>query len=333
MAGGKIKPTRSGRNWSPRSAASIQQENALQGSLNEYLRLKKKMEEELAELEQEKQRHLEETKDGGTQADDRLSRTLAAIEDRQRKLTAYVKAADNAKRELENFLAADSKQTNERRACQNALAQLARKRLRKDRELDAALDVVRHLAQEWLELTRKMEALGNKIELEYGWDANRYAALLESLPRNIAAVGQRWLRRFFGDRKGLKPYIVCDERLSVEENLSHSGLCSFGETVYLADEEAAELLREDRYRPEHTAFGTERKLLSPSIMAAAEFEKLKAEVAEKGCDLSMLLRLRHQQRVAQSQQRYKPGPAILVPLIQPTGMTKPAAEQQSGEEE
>jgi hypothetical protein len=178
-----------------------------------------------------------------------------------------------------------------------------------------------------------MEALGNKIELEYGWDANRYAALLESLPRNIAAVGQCWLGRFFGHRRGMKPYVVCDDYLSVGENLSHSGLYVFGETVYLGNEEAAELLREDRYRPEHTAFGTERKLLPPSIMAAAEFEKLKAETTEKGRDLSTLLMLRHQGRIAQSQQRYKPGPAILVPLIQPTGMTKPAAEQQSGEEE
>jgi chromosome segregation ATPase len=275
---------------------------------------------------------LEKIKTGDKRAEDDLSRTLAAIEDRNRKLATYAEALASATAELEGFRVAISKEAKHRQKSQDALAQLAKERLKMDHRLDAALNAVRQLVGECTEQTRKMEALGRTIELDYGWGAHRYAALLESLSTNIVSETEAWLACFLGRPKGRKAYIVCDQSLSLPENLSHSGLYGFGEMVYLEQQEAAELLREDRRQIVRSQFGREMQLIPPSVMAVADFEKIKAEAAEKNCSVELILTTRHQKRVIESKS-YKSGPPVITPLLQPTGMTRPAERLESAEEE
>lgn len=295
-----MKLTKRARSWSARSASSIRQEQALQGRTEDYLRLKKKTEENLSDLDAEKGRYSRDVADGRPEAEKRLGETLAKIDDQKRKLAAYTEAATAAKSELEKFRLAVSKAATERRENQNALARLARQRLEIERKLEAGLNGFRQSLQECLELTARMQSLGGNIELDCDWGHSRYGAVLESLPANILPEAERWLAGFFGTRKGMKPYVVIAEELSVAENLAHCGIYHFGETVYLREEQAQEFLREDRWEFKKTAFGRERELLPPDIMPAKKFEELKAEAAKEGSDVHALLAERHRERVREA---------------------------------
>jgi hypothetical protein len=125
-------------------------------------------------------------------------------------------------------------------------------------------------------------------------------ALFESLPASVLPEAEAWLARFFGSEKTTKLYVVIVEELSVAENLVHSGIYRFGETVYLAGEQAQEFLREDRWKFKKTAFGNERELQAPDIIPRKEFEKLKAEAGKESSDVRILLAERHRERVREA---------------------------------
>ena len=127
------------------------------------------------------------------------------------------------------------------------------------------------------------------IDLKCSFEAGVPALLDEALSLEIVSASKQWNARFLGEKENLKPYVVCDENFEPEETLARKAIYHFGETVYLLEEEAAQLLRNDRSRA--GGFGWE--CLPPTLMTAEAFAAAQAESGRKGPLLKYVLQQKH----------------------------------------
>jgi hypothetical protein len=173
---------------------------------------------------------------------------------------------------------------------QSRLAKLTADRLEKDREADAALQVLRGLLQQRGQMTAKMMECASTIEFtvdgEKGLDARRFDELLASLPEEFSGTSERWADWFLGQQKSVKTYIVRDERLVLPETLENHGVYRFGEEIQLTENEARELLREDRSEPRAERPG---RCIPPSIITVEAYEQAVSDAEAKGVDVDDIL--------------------------------------------
>jgi hypothetical protein len=170
---------------------------------------------------------------------------------------------------------------------QQLVSSLAVKRLGKDREIAKVVANLRSLLGERSGLTAKMMEVVPTIDftVDGDLDARPFNDLLAALPSDLAADSERWTDWFLGSNEYAKPYVVRDERLVVAETLASTGIYQRGERIELADERAAELLRENR--PSTDAEKHWRRL-PPSIVTLENYEVALASAEMSGCSVQDL---------------------------------------------
>jgi hypothetical protein len=235
------------RTFTARSRKSIRTEQALVKELARRNALKCRVEDSLDTLSREKKRLVKLITNGDAWADKALSDTLGNIDAEERKLTVFTEEALEARAALDDFLAGVEAYAPERARVQGNLADLAAARLELDRELErllrAALAIL-EVREQTVSLIREQAAA---IDLTGSFETGVPASLHEALSLEIVCASARWNARFLGEEKHLKPYVVSVESFEPEiETLTRKAVYSFGETVYLLEEEVAEFLRNDR---------------------------------------------------------------------------------------
>ncbi len=275
--------------YSARSQRSMLDEERLRGELAEIGKLVQYTERKKAEAEQLKARYLKLAAEGGRSGHDSLTlaRGLQELEDARRVLAAY----DEQRKAIEARiagLALSPAQVVERRERQNYVAQLTDERHKKDQHIDGALKAVRRLLQERRELSAKIQKSADAAEITPGadgLDAQRFDELLAALPEDLLTESNRWAGWFLGTQSA-KPYVVRDRLLVLPETLASHGVYCFGERVELSDEQARELLREDR--PARTNVAPWR-CAPPSIMTVEAWDAAVALAKGRGVTVEDVL--------------------------------------------
>jgi hypothetical protein len=262
--------------FSPRSQRSFEEQRIVQAEIAKFDSSIHFVERKIGELEEFKKYHLRDKRH------DSLASTLRELEDQTRTLRAYKEERAALQSTLDDLVTVTSEELQARQPQQQAFAQLIASRLEKDRQADKAVEALRGILQERSELTAQMTTLASVLEftIDPNIDAlgtRRFDALRAALPAELAASSERWAGWFMGTG-GLKPYIVRDERLVVPETLASHGVYFFGETIELTDDQARELLREDRPAPTPDK---PWRIAPPSIMTVEAYEAVAALAAKR----------------------------------------------------
>ena len=288
------------RTWAPRSRKSIHEEEALQKEVERCNGLKRRAEDAISALTEEKERALKLVKGGEGWSDAFLSDTLHRIEDEERKLAAFKELTAKAQSNLDSFCAALLAYAPERARIQDNLAVLAAARL----EVDCELEKLLRQALEMLQVREKtiafMRQQADAIELRCSFNAGVPASLHEALSLDLVSASKAWNAEFLGESENLKGYVVCDESFEPRETLARKAVYHFGETVFLVEDEAREFLRDDR--PQVGGFGWET--LPPTLMAAEAFAVAQAEAGPLGKMMKYVLREKHAELEQKRRQAY-----------------------------
>ena len=298
--GPTVGPEAPQRAWAARSRKDIRTEQALQKELERCNALKRRAEGTLAGLAEEKKRALKLVKDGEGWADAFLRDALQKIEDEQRKLVAFKEIAEKASSNLEDFRAGMTAYAPYRTRTQNALADLAGARLEVDHELERLLCEALAMLRVREETTACMRRQAAAIGLNCSFEAGVPASLHEALSLEIVSASKTWNARFLGEEEHLKPYVVVCNDFEPEETLARKASYSFGETVYLLEEEAAEFLRDDRPQPNGRGWDT----LPPDLMTVEAFAAVQAESGRKGPLLKYVLQQKHSELEQKRREAY-----------------------------
>jgi hypothetical protein len=269
-----------------RSQASFIEQTRLRDKLSCVESLIQSTQRKIAEFEENRKWMLRQNagKDAG-KWDRGIANATAMLRDQREILSIYQEQRDQLNAEVA-ALDPTPKQIAERAKQQSRLMQIAGERLEKDREADSLVAQLRTLLAARGELTAAMTEIAEDLEFrigESGLDARRFERLLDSLPEELAATSERWNAWFFGKQESVTRYIVRDERLILPETLAHHGVLHCGDEVFLTDEEARELLREDRRGPE-------RELsVPPNLLTVEAHEALQNRAKEKGVTVADVL--------------------------------------------
>lgn len=150
-----------------------------------------------------------------------------------------------------------------------------------DSKVDAAVTLLRQLLQDRAQQTAELAEAVRPLELALppdGLDSQRFETLLGSLPEDIEVQSEKWAGHFTGRPKGGRPYVVRAEHLAVAETLAHNGIYGFGDVIFLAADEAQELLADDYAAP---TSGAHWRRLWPRVMTIEAFERVKAAAEER----------------------------------------------------
>ncbi len=267
--------------WSPRSQRNLLRERALREKLTNCDKWTGYHEREVAEAEESKARQLRHSVETKDSYPEWLSQTLRDLEDNRRRLAAFKEQRAQIEAEIEG-LAPSPAQIAERAERQSYAGQLSGERVEKDKHIDATLKVFRRLLGERQELTAKLLKAAEAADLtvgDDGLDARRFDELFATLPEDLLAASVRWHDWFVGKGDELKRYVVVVGELTLPESIASAGVHRFGDKVELADDKAAELLREI------CPLGRARHDLGwsfepPRIMPLAEFEALVGDSPE-----------------------------------------------------
>jgi hypothetical protein len=270
--------------YSLRSQRSLLREVELSADLRKCEGLVGYTERRIAELEEDKARQLK----GSLSHDgmDRLvlARTLEQLESENRIVIPYREQRDQIQAEIDK-LGASPAQAAERAERHRYLAKLAADRVQKDQLVEGALNGLRRLLKERGELTGKMlkgaEAADFTVD-DDGLDARRFDELLAALPGELALSSEHWLEWFLGKGESLKTYVVRDKSLTVPETLANPGVVHFGDRIELRQDQARELLRNDR--PARDPNESWRHL-PPSIMTVEGYEAMVRAAEKQGFSL------------------------------------------------
>ena len=131
-------------------------------------------------------------------------------------------------------LAPKPKQIESRSDIQRKIVQIADERFAQDRLAQEALNALRGILQRRTELTAALAEAASSIDFTFernGLDQQRFDALAESLPQEVAMSSEAWCEWVNGSRANTNPFIVRDECLIIPETLAHSGVYRFGDTI------------------------------------------------------------------------------------------------------
>ena len=204
-----------------------------------------------------------------------------------------------------------------RREQQQRFGELASERLEGDRAVYGLISGLREALAERAVLTDRMRELAGALDLTVAngeLDEFRFEPLSDALPSDRSAECERWHGWFTGQRPRVSTYIVRDEHLTVRETLADHGVYSLGDPIVLSEDEARELLREDRppaaagsatgEAPGATPLGTVLltpsempldidaapwRVQPPSIMTTAAYEEAAQTARDEGLTLREVL--------------------------------------------
>lgn len=289
--------------WSPRSSSSLATERGLQEELQRCQDLRRNQAVALADLEKEQRRAVGLVKSGVGFGGEVLSEALRKIEDARRKLAVFTDLVSQAEAALDEFRRVTVEEAPERLRQQNELANEVEATLELDEVIERARQGMCALLEARATRKARMEALADSIELRCNLGGGVSDSLLATLSEPILPASKAWAADLLGRDEGLKPYIVVDKQLALPETLARSAPLFFGQTVHLSDEEARELLREDRAKPE-----SERRypweIIPPSIMTPEAFAQAEAEAPDKRL-VFVLLQQRHEARQRMAAEAYR----------------------------
>lgn len=291
--------------WSTRSRHSFEEQHTLQQEIAHLDLSVRNVEKNISELEKMKARKLK-MRNRPFFAD-----TLRELEDENRVLAAYKKQRAEFQSASDKLGQVDARALKARQEQQARFAALISERLERDRKAEILLQNLQAVLAERAEVTAKMAECAAALDLTIDSDADtvdtrRFDELRSALPAELAVSSERWAGWFTGT-SGLKPYIVRDARLVVRETLKSAGVYYFGETVELTDEEARELLREDRPAPLNDA---PWRCAPPSIMTIEAHQEATAAAAEKGMDLDDYLLWGEVERIGRDKAAYRGEPHV-----------------------
>ena len=263
--------------WSPRSQKSMLRQLELEAAQEKCRNQIAFAEKRIAQEKETAERQTATVVDGNNfNIRQALNKTLADIEERERELAAFRKRETSLQAGI-NALALSPAQAAQRANQQGELAALAMERFTKDAAIDAALQKFRKALQERAALTAQMVELAGRLEFAAtaDFDAGRFAALLDSLPAELAAQSHDWVNAFFGQVSEKEFCTIGTKAAVLPETLACAGVFRRGESAYLSKAQIAKLPTDEASKPVPT----------PEEMEAGA--KLKAEVlpgAARGAD-------------------------------------------------
>jgi hypothetical protein len=229
--------------FSPRSQTSLQREAKLRQNLenveNEMAYAQKNLTEETQSRERFGKRIAEGEKDGLIVLN--LDRCLFEIKG----LAARLEILGELKKNIGANIEAECVIPPDRAGVQAALAETARRRLDQARQIEDLLETLRAALSKRDALTSEMKGLAERIEFSGDFDERRFASLREALVR-VLPESEHWQNWFLGTAADTKLYVVRDEFLVLPETLKSPGIYHFGDTVELSEDQAQELVRENR---------------------------------------------------------------------------------------
>jgi hypothetical protein len=289
--------------YSLRSQRNLLEEDRFRGSLAEIEDHIGWIETEISKIEKDKAALLNSPPQRVDQSV--LAMYLRDLEDKRRILATYKEQRTSVEDKIAKCppSAGDLKA---RAKEQQRLAQLIAERLEKDRQANAALTSLRQALQERAGLTATMKK--SVVALDFAsdgdlLDAQRFDALVTSLPEDLLAGSQWWSTWFLGKEKGVKPYIVRDRLLAIPETLASHGVYRFGDRVELSKEQAKELMREDRPTPTQAA---PWRCAPPSVMTIEAYEAADSLAEKTGITIQEVLMWGDFERDAKIMKRFTP---------------------------
>ena len=134
-------------------------------------------------------------------------------------------------------------EADERRRNQESMAAHLEARILKAKQLDGALQEVRRIASECVELTREMTRLAGLLEFPFGVNLgiSQFEDLLRRLPNEMASEAERFATWFLGAEKDRSPYPIRNEEIVLPETLASAGAFTYGDCPELTRKEARQV--------------------------------------------------------------------------------------------
>jgi len=245
-----------------------------------------------------------------TGAAGRFVESLDRENERLGALRGRLEAYKGAQGEIERTIAAlvpTEEQTSTRQRHQREFRETAESRLECDRKAEHLLEQLRAVLLKRGELTEHLAACAVRLELPaFASDlgGGPFTNLLGTLPENGLTASERWYGRFFGEDKDAKSYVIVDDALILPETWASDGICHFGDVVQLDDQQAHELLRDDRPVPGSNA---RWEFLPASIITLGDYQALAKKADESGYSLPIaVLLMRRERSEAVREKRQQP---------------------------
>ncbi len=305
------KESASSGKWTPRSKATVLQQEELERQREELQRRITREKEKVADLQKKREQYAERTLTQGGWASELLDRCLADLRAAEDKLDVWYEQLERVEKQIKSC-EPTAAEAAEREKNQNALAALAEERLAADQQIHEQLGQLASLLQKRRGLTGSMHEKARALEMGVDevvvtrvsyldLDQDRFDALLNSLPTNVQALSEAWVDWFLG-RQGGEVRAVARERVERRENLAHTGIYNLGEVVELSQTEFDELHRTDR--PANDPHAPWR-FQPPSVFSIEECEAARARAKEKGVPLEELLVLQDVRKFHEDKDRYQ----------------------------
>ena len=276
---------------SERSQQSLLRESHLRLVMKQFTDAKTLCEQDVEKWEAEKQRATKQLFDKGyPSAEARFKDAVEQIAHERELIAAYDREIHETREKIDALIPGPE-QLQERLNQQNQFAQLTAARLEQDRAAYGVIEELRRILDKRAELTSKMKEISKSLDLTVAYgdlDERRFDNVLGALPKNQFCKSEYWRDWFLGTSDGLAEYVVIDKELRIRETLIDSGFHVFGEKIKLAEEEARELLREDRPLPHNSGEDIWRRK-PPSIMTVDAFEALTKRAQADGESIGLAL--------------------------------------------
>jgi len=229
--------------WSPRSQKSVLRELALETALQKCRDQITFCERRITEQKDVAKQQTQTVTEGASFAiRQALSHTLEDIESRERELAAFREREKTLQAEI-SALTPSAHDADLRALDQASLATLVIERFSKDAAIDRLLQKVRRLLQERADMTGEMAKLATRLEFAESadFDGRRFAALLDSIPAELAGQSHDWVEEFLGQSSGKEPCVIGKSVAVLPETLASAGVFRPGETVYMTKAQIAQL--------------------------------------------------------------------------------------------
>jgi hypothetical protein len=233
------------KTYSRRSQSSWREQWEHEASLTRLTAWISVCEASIAKLEQTVARLKQAVVRGDPVFGSNLGDATRELEDEKLRLATLKEETGRLKARINGLTRPTHSQADERRRQQIQLGRLAAIRQEKDRAMAHHIDAILRLLPEREELTAKMRAAAAAVDLKGGadfLDEARFARLAEALPSDLLPKSAAWSAWFAGQERGKKPYIVSARTLTLEETLAECHCYQRGDTVYLTEEQATDLL-------------------------------------------------------------------------------------------
>lgn len=276
--------------FSARSQRSFDEQFDLEAQIAHIQNHGVRFERKIAELEKTKASYLKHAAQGKSYGPF-FEQTLDELRTAGLALAAQRQHESELTAKLNDLITVTPEEFKTRNEQQSQLAGLATSRLEADRQTATAAASLRQAIELRAELTARMSQVAAGIEFETKddvLDAQRFEDLLSALPGDIAERSERWAGWFLGKQRDTKPYVVRVACVAVRETLAHHGFYRFGEMVELTDEQARELLREDRPGDDFDSGFKPWASAPPSVVTVEAHEAALAEADEKGVPVEQM---------------------------------------------